>query len=110
MKLACIAILLMMTVNSHAQVPTLTVGKSSMAVTERESLGTLQFDVLGEVEFFATRRGKQVLVRAYGADGRLLGRAETLIGLRKTPVYVSTADGLKQLVIMWESDQKSNTP
>ena len=47
--------------------------------------------------------GKQLVVQAIGPEGNIIGRAESVIGIQETPVYITTPAGLKQLKIVWKT-------
>jgi hypothetical protein len=67
-------------------------------------LGKTHVDGLGEVSFVGSKNGNQVVVHAQDAKGEVIGKAETVIGLMQTPIYVLTSDGLKKITIYWGSD------
>ena len=59
---------------------------------------------MGEVGLIARRNGNLLVVHARGPDGKVIGKAETVIGLKDTPIYVLTPGGLKKITIYWGSD------
>ena len=59
---------------------------------------------MGEVSFVGSKNGNQLVVHAQDANGEVIGKAETVIGLRETPIYVLTSDGLKKITIYWDSN------
>jgi len=56
------------------------------------------------VGLIARRNGNLLVVHARGPDGKVIGKAETVIGLKDTPIYVLTPGGLKKITIYWGSD------
>lgn len=70
-------------------------------VQDSTSLGKTQIDGLGEVKLVARKQGTQLVIHATDAQGIAIGKAETVVGLKETPIYVSTAQGLKRIVIKW---------
>jgi hypothetical protein len=84
----------------------LKVKEKSEQVTGVQDLGTLKVDGVGVVRLTARRDGKQLLIQAAGRDGTVVGKAETVVGLHETPLYVKTPSGLKQLTIRWGHKEK----
>ena len=68
------------------------------------NLGKTNVEGAGEVSFIATKYGNQVIVHAQDASGEVIGKAETVIGLKQTPIYVLTSGGLEKVTIYWGSD------
>lgn len=64
-------------------------------------LGQLHVDGPGEVSFVGQRHGQQVVIHARNPEGEIIGRAETVIGLGQTPIYVLTGGGLEKITIRW---------
>ena len=64
-------------------------------------LGKTHVDGLGEVSFTGSKSGNQLIVHARGPDGTVIGRAETIVGLKETPIYVATDKGLQKITIYW---------
>ena len=67
-------------------------------------LGKTHVEGLGEVSFVGSKNGNQVVVHAQDARGEVIGKAETVIGLMQTPIYVLTSGGLKKITIYWGSN------
>jgi hypothetical protein len=67
-----------------------------------QNLGSLQVDGVGEVKLTARRSGNQIVVQAAKADGTVVGRAESVVGLNETPIYLQTPQGLKKVTILWK--------
>ena len=65
-------------------------------------LGTLPVEGAGTVKLTASREGKLVVIQAIGAEGKVIGRAESTVGLNETPIYVTTPKGLKKLTVIWK--------
>lgn len=68
------------------------------------NLGKTYVEGSGEVNLIASKNGNQVVVHAQDPEGKVIGKAETVIGLNQTPIYVLTSDGLKKITIFWGSD------
>ena len=67
-------------------------------------LGSLKVEGVGKVNLTATRDGTRIIVQAVKADGTVAGRAESVVGVNETPIYVQTPEGLKKLTILWKAD------
>ncbi len=70
------------------------------AVTE---LGTVDIPAVGRVTVTAQRDGARVLLQATNPAGSIIGRAETVLGLQHTPLYLRTPAGLTRLLIRWQA-------
>lgn len=68
------------------------------------SLGAIEIDGVGSVRLTAQKNGNQVIVHAEGPDGKVIGRAESIVGLRDTPIYVKTSKGLEKITIYWGTE------
>ena len=68
------------------------------------NLGKTSVEGVGEVSFIASKNGNQVIVYAQDPAGEVIGKAETVIGLKQTPIYVLTSDGLEKVTIYWGTD------
>lgn len=64
-------------------------------------LGSTFVEGSGEVSFTADKNGMQVVIHASRPDGTVIGKAETVVGLRQTPIYVMTDNGLQKVTIYW---------
>ncbi len=67
-------------------------------------LGKVDIEGFGAVALVAQKQGSQLIVHAQGPDGSVIGKAESVIGLRDTPIYVMTSQGLEKITIYWGSD------
>jgi hypothetical protein len=67
-----------------------------------QNLGSMKVEGFGTVKLTASLEGKLVVVQAIGAEGKVLGRAESTVGLNETPIYVTTPKGLKKLTVIWK--------
>ena len=56
---------------------------------------------MGAVSLIARKNGNQLVVHARDPDGKIIGKAETVIGLKDTPIYIATSEGLKKITIYW---------
>jgi len=66
-------------------------------------IGKLTVAGAGEVTFLANRTQGRLVINARGADGAQIGRAESVIGLGDTPIYVRSAQGLYKVLIHWKT-------
>lgn len=66
-------------------------------------IGKLTVAGAGEVTFLANRTQGRLVINAKNADGAQIGRAESVVGLGDTPIYVRSAQGLYKIVIHWKS-------
>ncbi|HTV97302.1 MAG TPA: hypothetical protein VME42_14940 [Steroidobacteraceae bacterium] len=66
-------------------------------------IGKLTVSGAGEVTFLANRSRGRLLLKAVGADGTQLGRAESLVGLGDTPIYIRSRQGLYKILIHWKT-------
>ena len=103
MKTSCAVILLLLTMNCYAD-SNLYVSLSSDQVKVSSDLGKIAIEGVGEVGLVARRSGNQLVVHAQDPDGKIIGKAETVVGLKETPIYVLTSDGLKKITIYWGSN------
>lgn len=65
-------------------------------------LGQIQVPPLGLIRFSGKKDGNQIIVKALGSDGSVVGRAETVSGLNETPIYINSPQGLKKIILKWE--------
>ncbi len=68
-------------------------------------VGSLEVIGVGKVLFKAKRNGGQIVIKAQGPDGKAIGRAETIVGLRSTPIYILTPSGLEKIEIVWTTSE-----
>jgi hypothetical protein len=43
-----------------------------------------------------------VEVQALGPEGKVIGRAESVVGLKETPIYIAASKGLKKVTVIWQ--------
>ncbi len=67
------------------------------------ALGTVDIPAVGRVTVTAQRDGARVLLQATNPAGSIIGRAETVMGLQHTPLYLRTPAGLTRLLIRWQA-------
>ena len=103
MKTSCAVILLLLAMNCYAD-SNLYVSLSSEQVKISSDLGMIEIEGVGEVGLIARRNGNQLVVHAQDPDGKIIGKAETVIGLKETPIYVLTPAGLKKITIYWDAN------
>jgi hypothetical protein len=70
-------------------------------VVATQDLGSVTVPGVGPVRIVAQRWESTVTLLASGPDGRLLGQAESVIGLGETPIAVQTPEGLKTITVTW---------
>lgn len=73
-------------------------------LTGSSSLGAIEIDGVGSVRLTAQKNGNQLIVHAEGPNGNVIGRAESIVGLRDTPIYVKTSKGLEKITIYWGAE------
>jgi hypothetical protein len=56
---------------------------------------------IGRVQVEAATAAGALTLQARDATGRLIGQANTVIGLDESEVYIRGADGLLRLLIRW---------
>jgi hypothetical protein len=66
------------------------------------AIGELSVQGAGKVTFFAHRMQSRLVLKAVGADGSQIGRAESLFGLGDTPIYIRTPKGLYKILVHWK--------
>ncbi len=66
-------------------------------------LGTVDIPAVGRVTVTAQWDGARVLLQATNPAGSIIGRAETVMGLQHTPLYLQTPAGLTRLLIRWQA-------
>ena len=66
-------------------------------------IGKLTVAGAGEVTFLAHLNQGRLVINAKGADGAQIGRAESVVGLGDTPIYIRSAQGLYKIVIHWKT-------
>ena len=73
-------------------------------ISGSSSIGAVDVDGAGLVSLTAQKYGNQLVVHAEGPDGSVIGKAETVVGLTSTPIYVKTSEGLEKITIYWGSE------
>ena len=73
-------------------------------LTGSSSLGAIEIDGVGSVRLTAQKNGNQLIVHAEGPNGNVIGKAESIVGLRDTPIYVKTSKGLEKITIFWGTE------
>ncbi len=73
----------------------------SEQIQNSSDLGNIEVDGVGAVNLVAHKTGNQLIVHAQDPDGKVIGKAETVIGLKDTPIYVMTSEGLEKITIFW---------
>ena len=96
-------LLLLAAMNAHAE-SSLQVSILSDQVANSTGLGQVDIDGVGAVNLVAQKNGNQLIVHAQGPDGTVIGKSESVVGLRDTPIYIKTPDGLKKITIYWGSN------
>lgn len=81
----------------------LSVSIASSDIEGSTALGSTHVDGRGEVSFTASKNGMQIVIHASTPDGTVIGKAESVVGLRETPIYVATDNGLQKITILWGS-------
>jgi hypothetical protein len=66
-------------------------------------LGKVKVSGKGRVTFLVNRTQNRLVIQAVGADGSQLGRAESVVGLGDTPIYVRSAQGLFKVIVHWST-------
>ena len=69
-------------------------------------VGHVAVEGLGQLSLFATRTGVRIVVTAV-ATGTEVARAESVVGLGETPIYVRSAGELHKIIISWNDSGKS---
>jgi hypothetical protein len=92
-------------------VPSIAMSDISMSVPmlahqlqKSTELGKLHVEGLGDVNLVARRNGNQLVIHAQDSFGHTVGKAETVVGLKETPIYVLTPQGLEKITIYWGAD------
>jgi hypothetical protein len=66
-------------------------------------IGKLVIHGAGEVTFYADRSQTRLVVKAVDAQGVQIGRAETVVGIGDTPMYIRVTQGLYKIVVHWQN-------
>ncbi|MDH3389720.1 MAG: hypothetical protein OEN02_17680 [Gammaproteobacteria bacterium] len=92
--------LLVAAMNCHAD-SDLFVPFLSGQVGNSTDLGAVEVEGVGAVNLIATKSGNQLMVHARDPKGKVIGKADSVVGLNDTPIYVSTSTGLSKITIYW---------
>jgi hypothetical protein len=65
-------------------------------------IGKLKVVGTGKVRFFAHVNQGRLYLKAVGSDGAPIGRAESVVGLGDTPLYVRSSKGLYKILVHWK--------
>lgn len=103
MKLISTLFFLFLAMNCYAD-SNFFASQSSTQIEISSKLGDIEIDGLGTVSLTAQKNGKQLVVHAQGPDGEVIGKAETVVGLNDTPIYVMTPDGLQKITVFWGAE------
>lgn len=68
-----------------------------------QDLGSLKVEGFGTVTLKARQTGKQLTVQVLSPAGKVIGQAESVTGVRETPVAIITPKGLVTLIVVWEN-------
>lgn len=63
------------------------------------NLGTNKSE--GKFTIVAKRLNNQLTIQVLDKDTKVVGKAESVVGLAETPVYFKTTQGLKSLTLIW---------
>ena len=100
MKISAAIILSMLAMNCYADA-SLKVSLLTNQVGNASDLGDINIPGVGEVSLIARRDGNQLVVHAEGPDGKIIGKAESVVGLKDTPIYILAPGGLEKITIYW---------
>ena len=100
MKYICSIILFVLAMDCHADTD-FRVSLSSEQVQSSSDLGNVDVAGVGAVNLVAHKTGNQLVVRAQDINGKVIGKAETVVGLKDTPIYILTSGGLEKITIYW---------
>lgn len=85
-----------------AEATTLRAVLPEVKAQQLQEVGSLQVEGVGTVTLSARQAGKHLTVQAIGPDGTVIGQAESVTGVRETPIAVITPKGLMTLIVVWE--------
>ncbi len=102
MKKFTFLILLLVAMNANAE-SNFYAGHPSAQLENSAVLGDVEIEDVGAVRLTARKNGTQLTVHAQDASGKVIGKAETVIGLNDTPIYILTSDGIKKITIYWSA-------
>jgi hypothetical protein len=79
---------------------------NSTDISGQVELGNFQIDSIGTVHLTANREGSRLIVVAVGDKGGVIGKAETTIGLKETPIYLQGENGLQSITLRWGTNKQ----
>ena len=100
MRLLVTLVLLVVGMNCHADW-SFYAEQSSVKVGSNSHLGEIEITGVGMVILNAQKNGNRLVVQAQDSAGKVIGKADSVIGLRDTPIHVLTPDGLQKITIYW---------
>jgi hypothetical protein len=100
MRSICSIILFVLAMDCHAD-SVFHVSRLTENIDNSSDLGNLHIQGVGTVNLFARKNGNQIIVHAQDPDGKVIGKAETVAGLKQTPIYISASGGLEKITIYW---------
>jgi len=103
MKISCSIVLLMLAMNCYADT-NFHVSILSEQIGNPSNLGGIEVEGVGVVNLTARKNGNQLVIHAQDPNGKIIGKAESVIGLKDTPIYVLTPAGLEKITIYWGAD------
>lgn len=103
MKYFSSLVLLVLATACHAN-SDLYVSFPSERVEHATDLGNVEVAGVGAVKLVAEKKGNQLIVLASDPDGKVIGQAESVVGMSDTPIYVLTPAGLKKITIFWSAE------
>ena len=71
------------------------------------SLGQVQVASIGVVKLEASRKDRQLTMRAIGPGGEVIGHLETTVGFAESQIYVQTPEGLAKIIVHWGRAEES---
>ncbi len=77
------------------------VSMESSQIEGSTDIGTAFVEGPGEISLVASKNGNRLVVHARDSAGVVIGKAETVVGVGQTPIYVMTSDGLEKIMIYW---------
>jgi len=102
MKIFYLLVLLWLPFSCYADTD-LNVSMLSEQIKNATELGEIEVDGVGDVKLIVHKKGSQIIVHAQNREGEVIGKAESVIGIKETPIYVMTPVGLKKITIKWVS-------
>jgi hypothetical protein len=66
-------------------------------------IGQLTVTGAGQVTLLANLTQGRLVLKAVGADGSQIGRAESVTGLGDTPIYIRSSQGLYKILVHWKT-------